>query len=145
VHQFACAALIGICMAAVLRGSSSILFFILGVSPSQQPRKKILSRQSLPPPTPAGVSRTPSESGLDSGGEGSSRASSSSSLHRRGKEFASRIDAGELQLYESRFKAGALSMSSGSSSGKSPSWPRRRSRGLLAQTIHEESSESESM
>lgn len=136
---FACAAIIGFCAAAMLHGTSSMLFLLLGMHPSQQPK------EASPLAVPRTSSEDPSEAesfGFTwSGGESSSRISSESLSMRRKKERFGGKDAlrrfENSELYENQWNL--LSRSA-----LSPQ-PRRKTKGLLAQTIHEESSESDSL
>ncbi|ORY71269.1 uncharacterized protein BCR38DRAFT_6932 [Pseudomassariella vexata] len=136
---FACAAVIGICAGAMLHGSTSMLFILLGVHPSQKP-----ATQPPPPAPPQEEPSTEQESGAYSGADSSGLISSESPSFRRKGKDAYRHDMTERErdaLYENKWRQ------SGSSRAPPipPIKPRRKFRGLLAQTIHEESSESESL
>ncbi|KAK9416551.1 hypothetical protein SUNI508_09657 [Seiridium unicorne] len=134
---FAVAALIGVCSACILQGTSSVLFSLLRISPSAKPasgeyqlRLQDLEYQDQ------GNEGAPKEEEYDDQASSSSTdfehlLSGPGSLHREGGRSAM-----TSRLFEQAYRQSR-------STRLSPIKPSRRFRGLLAQTIHEESSESE--
>ncbi|KAI1339038.1 hypothetical protein F5Y15DRAFT_91762 [Xylariaceae sp. FL0016] len=126
----ASAALIGILAAIVLRGTSSIIFVLLGISPSASP----------PPHKPRSQQDFPSEDDQDQDyyyeDSTSSRFSSTPKSGRllrppRRQQADQDIKTEATKLLDRQWKL-----------LRTAEKPRRR-RGLLAQTIHEESTESD--
>ncbi|KAI1632610.1 hypothetical protein F4809DRAFT_81638 [Biscogniauxia mediterranea] len=157
---FACAAFIGICAGCMLHGTSSFIFVLLGVDSAtqqqqqrlraaaerrQQQQQQQLSR--LPPLDEADEEGEEEDDDEDEGqqdefgdsnsnfsGDSSSRQYSSSLSSSRAGKQPLRLDDDPLasEMFEDRWKL-----------LRSTEKPRRRRRGLLSQTIHEESSESD--
>ncbi|KAI1075265.1 hypothetical protein F5B20DRAFT_393892 [Whalleya microplaca] len=126
----ACAAIIGICAGCMLYGTSSSIFVLLGVDASQQRGLQRRKDRTLPLKVEGHESDE-----LDSGagsGDSSSRLSLPSITSQRAKsrKEMSNMDANEQ--FEKQWKL-----------LRSSEKPRRRRKGLLSQTIHEESSESD--
>lgn len=119
--QLACAALIGICAGLVLHGTSSFVFVLLGVDASQKPS----SDRELP------ALDDEEEQDWDESdtrlGDSSSRVSTTSFFSRRSVSKKEKDDTNDM--FEKQWKLLRPSEK-----------PKRRRRGLLAQTIHEESS-----
>ncbi|KAK6205702.1 serine/threonine protein kinase, CMGC, CDC2/CDK subfamily [Pestalotiopsis sp. IQ-011] len=141
--KFATAALVGILTACVVHGTSNILFSILNIAPSsssaEYDEKTRMRRLQVVDQSGAEYYESAPKEEYDDGGDASS--SSSTDFENLLSEPASR-----------RFQAGQPMMNTKSieqayrqarSTRLSPIKPSRRFRGLLAQTIHEESSESE--
>ncbi|KAI0199037.1 hypothetical protein F4808DRAFT_227021 [Astrocystis sublimbata] len=126
----ACATIIGICAGCMLHGTSSLLFILLGMDTASE-REKMRSKQ-LHQPT-----WTPSVASVDEDEHGRAyfdESSSSASLQRLDKKrHVTKISTDQRDLFERRWKL-----------LRAPEQqPRRRRKGLLSQTIHEESSESD--
>ncbi|KAI1106088.1 hypothetical protein F4804DRAFT_330648 [Jackrogersella minutella] len=116
--QLACAAVIGILAGCVLRGTSSFIFVTLGIDASQKQNLDHQSHQQIfDEEEDFGVT----ESGTRS--ESSGRLSS----RRTKSKQEPRDDA--YDMFERQWKL-----------QRSSEKPKRRRRGLLSQTIHEESS-----
>ncbi|KAK9775581.1 hypothetical protein SCAR479_07686 [Seiridium cardinale] len=131
---FAVAALIGVCSACILHGTSSVLFSLLRISPSAKPasgeyqlRLQDLEYQDQGNPKEEEYEDQASSSSTDF----EHLLSGPGSLHREGGRSAM-----TNRLFEQAYRQSR-------STRLSPIKPSRRFRGLLAQTIHEESSESE--
>ncbi|KAI0119629.1 hypothetical protein F4814DRAFT_412783 [Daldinia grandis] len=123
----ACAAIIGICAGCALYGTSSLIFVTLGVDASQDRDASYLRKGKLP----LSYDDDQESHELDSGphsGDGSSKLSTASSASRRVKSKQQAKDSIN-EIFERQWKLLRFS-------GK----PKRRRRGLLSQTIHEESS-----
>ncbi|KAI3323155.1 hypothetical protein HD806DRAFT_102459 [Xylariaceae sp. AK1471] len=138
----ACAALIGICAGFVLHGTSSFIFVLLGVDTAserlklrdQQYRKQVHRSQFSLDDEEAKEYDGELESASFSGDNSSKweRSSSSASWQHFGKT-KDKMSIDPNDLFEKRWKL-----------LRTPEPPRRRRKGgLLAQTIHEESSESD--
>ncbi|KAI1377324.1 hypothetical protein F4677DRAFT_52923 [Hypoxylon crocopeplum] len=120
----ACAAIIGICVGCILHETSSFIFVLLGVGAPQK-RELDHRRSKLP--------HLDEEEFDDLGSTTQSEDSSSilsmaNIISRRGKSKQGTNDD-VYDLFEKQWKL-----------VRSPEKPRKRRRGLLAQTIHEESS-----
>ncbi|KAI8965629.1 hypothetical protein F5Y11DRAFT_275533 [Daldinia sp. FL1419] len=124
---FAYAAIIGICAGCLLYGASSLMFVTLGVDASQdQDSDYYRKRKSLPSYDEDQASYEP-DSGTRSG-DSSGRISASGSALRRAKS-KQHVKDETHEIFERQWKI-----------LRSPGKPKRRRRGLLSQTIHEESS-----
>ncbi|KAI0379989.1 hypothetical protein F5Y04DRAFT_111917 [Hypomontagnella monticulosa] len=122
----ACAAIIGICAGFILRGTSSFIFVSLGIDPTSQKVKEYDQRTKLPPTDDDQDFYEP-ESGTRSE-DSSSRLSIPGMSSRRARiKRETKDDA--YEMFEKQWKL-----------LRSTEKPRRRRRGLLSQTIHEESS-----
>ncbi|KAI1180913.1 hypothetical protein F4777DRAFT_527469 [Nemania sp. FL0916] len=119
----ACAAIIGVCAGCMLHGTSSAIFVLLGYTTPG--RRKLGDQYPELPPTsrPLLDDEVQREDGKEL-----SRSPSGSSYDRR--HVVTKVDTEDL--FEKRWKL-----------LRSPEQPRRRRRGLIGQTIHEESSESD--
>ncbi|KAI0194073.1 hypothetical protein EV127DRAFT_234853 [Xylaria flabelliformis] len=121
----ACATIIGICAGCMLHGTSSFLFVLLGMdTASERQRWKDQERQRFLYTSRSSVEREDKEYYEESSSSASWRP-----LERR-QHVAAKVDPNDL--FEKRWKL-----------LRTPEQPRRRRKGLLAQTIHEESSESD--
>ncbi|KAI2623247.1 hypothetical protein GGR54DRAFT_638486 [Hypoxylon sp. NC1633] len=115
----ACAAIVGICAGAMLHGTSSFIFVSLGVDASQKQESPLLIDED----------QDLYDTGYGTRSEdSSSRLSASGVTSRRGNSKQDPNDDA-YDMFEKQWKL-----------VRSPEKPRRRRRGLLAQTIHEESS-----
>ncbi|KAI1736194.1 hypothetical protein F4680DRAFT_452200 [Xylaria scruposa] len=123
--KLACAAIIGICAGCILHGTSSFIFVLLGMDTASERQKwKDQQRQRFLYTSRSSVEKEDKEYY-----EESSSSASWGQLERR-QHAAAKLDPNEL--FEKRWKL-----------LRTPEQPRRRRKGLLAQTIHEESSESD--
>ncbi|KAI0446638.1 hypothetical protein F4803DRAFT_475677 [Xylaria telfairii] len=123
-QKLACATIIGICAGCMLHGTSSFIFVLLGMDTSSE-RQKLRNQQHQR------LLYTPRSSLEEEDKEYYEESSSSASWRRFGKrQHVAKVDPNEL--FEKRWKL-----------LRTPEHPRRRRKGLLAQTIHEESSESD--
>ncbi|KAJ2974940.1 hypothetical protein NUW58_g8497 [Xylaria curta] len=120
----ACGAIIGACAGFMLHGTSSFIFVLLGMDTASEQRK--LRSQQYPRSLPT------SEFSLVGDDKDRNEDSGSSTSWRRldGKQHVTEVDP--TDLFEKRWKL-----------LRTPEQPRRRRKSLLAQTIHEESSESD--
>ncbi|KAI5918048.1 hypothetical protein F4810DRAFT_693707 [Camillea tinctor] len=128
---FACAAFIGICAGCVLHGTSSFMFVLLGVDQPKEPRQQRVSR--LPP-----LAEADDEDEADEGefGERDRRHSSSPRSNSSGRQpFMPGALARSGRGPDSRRRGEELLRSLGKA--------RRQRRNLLAQTIDEETSDSD--
>ncbi|KAI0434659.1 hypothetical protein F5Y09DRAFT_214712 [Xylaria sp. FL1042] len=121
----ACAAIIGVCAGFVLHGTSSFIFVLLGIdSTSRQPKPRDQQYQR---------SVQTYQSSLEEEEKEYDEESSSSARWQRSdrrQKVTSEINPNDL--FEKRWKL-----------VRAPVQSRRRRKGLLGQTIHEESSESD--
>ncbi|KAI0120010.1 hypothetical protein GGR51DRAFT_495947 [Nemania sp. FL0031] len=123
----ACAAIIGICAGFMLHGTSSFIFVLLGLDSASERRKKLKDQQY------SRLQHAPQFSRDDEEKEYDGESSLSGSWRRSEKrQPIPKIDPNDL--FEQRWKL-----------IRTPDQPRRRRRGLIGQTIHEESSESDSL
>ncbi|TRX95310.1 hypothetical protein FHL15_003641 [Xylaria flabelliformis] len=123
--KLACATIIGICAGCMLHGTSSFLFVLLGMdTASERQRWRDQQRQRFLYTSRSSVEKEDKEYY-----EESSSSASWRQLERR-QHVAAKVDPNDL--FEKRWKL-----------LRTPEQPRRRRKGLLAQTIHEESSESD--
>ncbi|KAI0849918.1 hypothetical protein F5Y00DRAFT_234175 [Daldinia vernicosa] len=123
----ACAAIIGICAGCVLYGTSSLVFVTLGVDASQDRDSDYPRKGKLPLSYDGYQDSHEPDSGARSGdGSGKLSTTSSSSSRMKSKQQA-KEDANEI--FERQLKL-----------LRSSKKPKRQRRGLLFQTIHEESS-----
>ncbi|KAI0547265.1 hypothetical protein F4679DRAFT_586660 [Xylaria curta] len=121
----ACAAIIGICAGCMLHGTSSFIFVLLGMDTASERQKwRDQQRQRFSYASRSSVEKEDREYY-----EESSSSASWGQLERR-QHVAAKVDPNDL--FEKRWKL-----------LRTPEQPRRRRKGLLAQTIHEESSESD--
>ncbi|KAI1407430.1 hypothetical protein F5Y13DRAFT_126901 [Hypoxylon sp. FL1857] len=124
----ACAAIVGICAGCVLHGTSSFIFVSLGVDSSQK-RDSDRRRSKLP-----SLDDEPEYDELDSttwSEDNSGRFPASGLSSRWGStRLETKDDTNEM--FEKQWKQWKQL--------RSPEKPKRRRRGLLSQTIHEESS-----
>ena len=156
--QIACAAIIGVIAGLILQSSSQQIFMLFGIHSTQERRKQIdrlladrlasegRKGKHLPHAETDSLASEPSYSG----GECSSLFSTTDSPianWRRNLLMSSGTTGGQdvAELYENRWRQWTNSGSGGSAKSSTPSVPRKKTRGLLAQTIHEESSESDSL
>ncbi|KAH8199813.1 hypothetical protein TruAng_006036 [Truncatella angustata] len=135
--KFSVAALIGIFSACMLYGTSSIVFSLLGISPSSHPAR----RQTQGGPQSSNSRYELQEQSPWGDGDEQDRTSSSSS---DSDDFPPRLGQPQRRsnkpvLTNREFEQ---AYRQAKSTRLSPIKPSRRFRGLLAQTIHEESSES---
>lgn len=122
----ACAAIIGICAGFMLKGTSSFIFVSLGIDTSSQKLKEY-RRRSQPSPVDDDQDFFEPESGTRSE-DSSNRLSIPSIASRRARiKRENKDDA--YEMFEKQWKL-----------LRSSEKPKRRRRGLLFQTIHEESS-----
>ncbi|KAI1129433.1 hypothetical protein F5Y10DRAFT_238238 [Nemania abortiva] len=126
---FACAAIIGVCAGFLLHSTSSFIFVLLGLDAASERRKKLKDQQYQRP------QHTPQFS-LDEeeGEEEYTQESSLSGSWRTSEKRQHVVKIDPNDLFEQRWKL-----------IRTPDQPRRRRRGLIGQTIHEESSESDSL
>lgn len=134
--QLASAAFIGILAACILHGTSSLIFVFLGISPGTASNSHT-RRKSLPQELPQTEQEQEEQDHDDYYEESSSsRFSAPKSGHLLKPPRRPRADADikteTAELLDRQWKL-----------LRSTEKPRRRRRGLLAQTIHEESSESD--
>ncbi|OTA92310.1 hypothetical protein M434DRAFT_396554 [Hypoxylon sp. CO27-5] len=115
--QLACAAIVGICAGCVLHGTSNFIFISLGVDASQN-RDSDRRRSKRP--------------SLDDEPESITWSEDNSSLTARWGEPKQETKDDTHDMFEKQWKQWKQLRSSEK--------PRRRRRGLLSQTIHEESS-----
>jgi hypothetical protein len=158
--QLACAAIIGVIAGLLLQSSSQQIFMLFGIHHTQERAKQVerlladrlaadARRGKQVPLETDSLASEPSFSG----GESSSMVSSAESPVANWRKnllmssgVAVTTDRQDVaELYENRWRQWTNSGSGGSAKSSSPSVPRKKTRGLLAQTIHEESSESESL
>ncbi|KAI0457860.1 hypothetical protein F5B21DRAFT_53873 [Xylaria acuta] len=121
----ACATIIGICVGCMLHGTSSFIFVLLGMDTASEQRKLGSQQHQRLLYT--------SRSSVDEEVDKEHYEESSSSASRRRfdrRQHAAKVDPNDL--FEKRWKL-----------LRTPEQIRRRRKGLLAQTIHEESSESD--
>ncbi|OTB16934.1 hypothetical protein K445DRAFT_21127 [Daldinia sp. EC12] len=124
---FAYATIIGICAGCVLYGTSSLIFVALGVDASQDKDSDYFGKGKPLPPYDDDEESHDLDSGTRSG-DSSSRLSVARSASRRVKsKHQAKDDTHEI--FERQWKL-----------LRSSEKPKRRRRGLLSQTIHEESS-----
>ncbi|KAI1662961.1 hypothetical protein F4813DRAFT_342509 [Daldinia decipiens] len=124
---FAYAAIIGICAGCALYGTSNLVFVTLGVDASQDRDPDYLRKDKLA--LSDDDDQEPHE--LDSGtrsGDSSNKLSTASSASRRMKS-KQKVKDDTNEIFERQWKL-----------LRSSEKPKRRRRGLLSQTIHEESS-----
>ncbi|KAI1754454.1 hypothetical protein F4782DRAFT_31714 [Xylaria castorea] len=120
----ACATIIGICAGCMLHGTSSFIFVLLGMDTASERQKlRNQQRQRL-----LYTSRSSAEKEDKEYYEESSSSASWRQFDKR--QHVAKVDPNDL--FEKRWKL-----------LRTPEQPRRRRKGLLAQTIHEESSESD--
>ncbi|KAI0913363.1 hypothetical protein F4824DRAFT_171628 [Ustulina deusta] len=121
----ACAAIIGVCAGFVLHGASSFIFVLLGIDTGPRrykPREHQYQR-----------SLDTYQSSLDDEEEKEyDEESSSSARWQRPEKRQNATEMNPNDLFEKQWKL-----------VRTPVQPRRRRKGLLGQTIHEESSESD--
>ncbi|KAI0144795.1 hypothetical protein BJ166DRAFT_539065, partial [Pestalotiopsis sp. NC0098] len=139
---FATAALVGILTACVLHGTSNILFSILNIAPSsssaEYDEKARMRRLQVVDQSGGEYYESAPKEEYDDDGDASS--SSSTDFENLLSEPASRrLQAGQPMM---NTKSIEQAYRQARSTRLSPIKPSRRFRGLLAQTIHEESSES---
>ncbi|KAI1284602.1 hypothetical protein F5Y07DRAFT_9224 [Xylaria sp. FL0933] len=121
----ACAAIIGVCAGFVLHGTSSFIFVLLGIDSA--------SRQQKPRDPRYQRSVQTYQSSLDEEEKEYDEESSSSARWRRpDKRQKVTAEINPNDLFEKQWKL-----------VRAPVQSRRRRKGLLGQTIHEESSESD--
>ncbi|KAI1429502.1 hypothetical protein F5Y12DRAFT_407456 [Xylaria sp. FL1777] len=119
----ACAAIIGVCAGFVLHGTSSFAFVLLGIDATSGPQKLQHYQRSM----------HTYQSSLDEREEKEyDEESTSSSRWQRSERRQHSPEINPSDLFEKQWKL-----------VRSPMQPRRRRKGLLGQTIHEESSESD--
>ncbi|KAI0422102.1 hypothetical protein F5X98DRAFT_192999 [Xylaria grammica] len=122
----ACATIIGVCAGFVLHGTSNFIFVLLGMDSTTSERQKLRDQQHQ---RPLHTHQLPLD--REEGKEYDEESSSSASWRRiKRKQNATKIDPNDL--FEKKWKLLRTSEQ-----------PRRRRKGLLGQTIHEESSESD--
>ncbi|XXH00236.1 putative tRNA threonylcarbamoyladenosine biosynthesis protein kae1 [Hypoxylon texense] len=126
--KLACAALIGIVAGCMLHGTSSVIFVLLGVDASSQKRRSEQGGSELPPLEDEEQDYDDLDSGVRSG-DSSSWVSTSSLTSAPRPSKSKRPKDGAQDMLEKQWKL-----------LRSSEKPKRRRRGLLAQTIHEESS-----
>ncbi|KAI8950762.1 hypothetical protein F4801DRAFT_318600 [Xylaria longipes] len=121
----ACAAIIGICAGCMLHGTSSFIFVLLGMDTASE-RQKLRNQQHQK------LLYTSRPSVEEEEDKKYYEESSSSASWRRfdRRQQVAKVDPNDL--FEKRWKL-----------LRTPEQPKRRRKGLLAQTIHEESSESD--
>ncbi|KAI1468513.1 uncharacterized protein F4812DRAFT_458943 [Daldinia caldariorum] len=124
---FAYAAIIGICAGCVLYGTSSLIFVTLGVDASQDKHSDYFGKGKALPPYDEDQESHDLDSNTRSG-DRSSKISAASSTSRRAKSKQQAKDDTHV-IFERQWKL-----------LRSSEKPKRRRRGLLSQTIHEESS-----
>ncbi|KAI1805554.1 hypothetical protein F4811DRAFT_218904 [Daldinia bambusicola] len=124
---FAYAAIIGICAGCVLYGTSSLIFVTLGVDASQDKHSDNFRKGKALPPYDEDEEFHDLDSGTRSG-DSSSKISGAGSTSRRVKPKRQAKDDTH-EIFERQWKI-----------LRSSEKPKRRRRGLLSQTIHEESS-----
>ncbi|KAI0490768.1 hypothetical protein F4859DRAFT_21523 [Xylaria cf. heliscus] len=122
----ACATIIGVCAGCMLHGTSSFIFVLLGMDTASEQQK--LRDQQRQRQGRLYTSRLSLEEEDKEYYEESS--SSASWRHLDKRQHVAKADLNDL--FEKRWKL-----------LRTPEQPRRRRKGLLAQTIHEESSESD--
>ncbi|KAI8633162.1 hypothetical protein F5Y19DRAFT_292018 [Xylariaceae sp. FL1651] len=143
IQKVACAAIIGICAGCVLYGTSSFVFVMLGLDAASQREKmghERYQRQLQGLRFPLGDEEDeehhdelePRSFSRNSLAKTKLAMSSSSAGWRHFGKVKEDIKIDPNDLFEKRWK-----------SLQTPEPPRRRRKGLLAQTIHEESSESD--
>ncbi|KAI0969758.1 hypothetical protein F4678DRAFT_463089 [Xylaria arbuscula] len=125
--KIACATMIGVCAGFALHGTSSFLFVLLEIdTPTRQREPRGQQHQN---------STHMYQSSFDEeGGKGYDEGSTSSPSWKRsdGRQNATTTGINPNDLFEKQWKI-----------VRSPMHSRRRRKGLLGQTIHEESSESD--
>ncbi|KAI4865354.1 hypothetical protein F4820DRAFT_300890 [Hypoxylon rubiginosum] len=124
----ACAALIGICAGCMLHGTSNVIFVLLGVDASSQKRRLEQDGSELPLLEDEEQDYDELDSGARSGDSSSWVSTSSLTSTPRPPKSKKTKDSAHDML-EKQWKL-----------LRSSEKPKRRRRGLLAQTIHEESS-----
>ncbi|KAI0408128.1 hypothetical protein F4802DRAFT_451715 [Xylaria palmicola] len=118
----ACAAAIGVCAGFMLHGTSSFIFVLLGINTSSEP--------SAPKVQQHRPSLYASRSSPEEDRKYDEESSPNTSGAHLGRKHVTKIEQNDL--FEKRWKL-----------LRSPEQPSRTRKGLLAQTIHEESSESD--
>ncbi|KAI2782078.1 hypothetical protein F4815DRAFT_463665 [Daldinia loculata] len=126
---FACAAIIGICAGCALYGTSSLAFVTLGVDASQDRDSDYLRKGKLPLSYDDDQESYELDSGTRSGDSSSKLSASASSSTSRRVKSKWQVKDDTNEIFERQWKL-----------LRSSEKPKRRRRGLLSQTIHEESS-----
>ncbi|KAI0540927.1 hypothetical protein GGR58DRAFT_70013 [Xylaria digitata] len=120
----ACATIIGVCAGFVLHGTSSFIFVLLGIDAASERRKLRAQHQRSLHTYQHPLDKKEKKEYDDE--------STSSASWRRSNRRQSATKADQNDIFEKQWKL-----------LRTPEPPRRRRNGLLGQTIHEESSESD--